>query len=66
MQKKISISEEILHYGEYLIDNFFDTNIGCYRIRIILFEGKLFYHKMKNGEVVEVHNLDKMREEIKK
>lgn len=55
--------ENILRYGKILLVNNFNTERAIYTIRIILFEGKLFFHKMKNGELVELHNLDKIRNE---
>mgnify|MGYP000858034690 CR=1 FL=1 len=52
----MNFSERLLKYGEYLSDITNDTNT---RIRIIEYSGCLFRHEMKNGEVIEVKQLDK-------
>ena len=46
---------EILKYGKYITD---DKNVGYwngvyYDIRIISYEGNLYYHKMISGECSE-------------
>lgn len=57
--KKISKSEELLHYAERLKENSFETERGIYTIRLIKYNGDIYFHKMKNGEVVEIINLSK-------
>ena len=47
----------VLRYGEYLVDNTFNTDRGIYRIRIIEDENEFGFHKMKNGEVVGVKSI---------
>lgn len=47
--------------GNILKENSFDTEKGCYTIRIILYSDNLYLHKMLNGKVVEVINLDQLR-----
>lgn len=40
-------------YGEYLKVNNFLTIKGTYTVRIIKYEGSIYFHKMLNGKVVE-------------
>ena len=47
------LSEDVLRYGNYTIVNSFDTGRGYYTIRIIEFGGKVYFHKMLNGKLVE-------------
>lgn len=58
--ERVSLKEKMLKEGKSLIDNTFTTDRGIYRVRIILLEGNLFFHKMKNGEIVEVQNINKL------
>lgn len=58
--ERVSLKEKMLKEGKYLIDNTFTTDRGIYRVRIILFGGNLFFHKMKNDEIVEVQNINKL------
>ena len=51
----------ILREGLILKANNFDTVKGHYTIRIILYNGKLYFHKMLNGSVVEIVNLLTLR-----
>lgn len=60
IMERVSLKEKMLKEGKFLIDNTFTTDRGIYRVRIILFEGNLFFHKMKNGEIVEVQNINKL------
>lgn len=53
----------ILREGRILKANTFDTAKGCYTIRIINYKGDLYFHKMLNGNVVELVNLNKLKEE---
>lgn len=44
----------VLRYGEYLTDEQYATwDLHSYRLRAILYNGKLYWHKMVDGEVVE-------------
>lgn len=56
-------SIKLLHEGHILKANTFDTAKGCYTIRIISYKGNLYFHKMLNGNVVELVNLSKLKEE---
>lgn len=44
--------EDVLRYGEVIINEEFIL-YGPIRIRIISYDGSVYYHKMVNGEVVE-------------
>ena len=45
---------DVLRYGEYLTDKAYATwDNHRYRLRAILYEGKLYWHKMVDGELVE-------------
>ena len=52
----------ILREGHILKANTFDTAKGCYTIRIVSYKGDLYFHKMLNGNVVELINLSKLKE----
>lgn len=44
----------VLRYGEYVVDEMYTTwDSHDYRLRAIRYEGKLYWHKMVDGEVVE-------------
>lgn len=58
-------SIKLLHEGHILKANTFDTAKGCYTIRIIAYNGELYFHKMLNGSVVEIVNLSICRPEHK-
>lgn len=51
-------SSDLLKYGEIVKVNTFKTERGIYTIRIIRYENVLFFHKMKNGSVVEIKKLN--------
>ena len=44
--------EDVLRYGEVIINEEF-VEYGSIRIRIISYDGSIYYHKMVNGDVVE-------------
>ena len=44
--------EDVLRYGEIIINEEF-VEYGAFRIRIISYDGSIYYHKMMNGEVIE-------------
>lgn len=45
---------DLLHYGEILKKNNFQTERGYYTIRLIRYEGAIYFHKMKDGKIVEL------------
>ena len=51
------VSEDVLRYGTILTDDQVydrcDDMASCVRIRTVAYEGKIYYIKMVNGEVVE-------------
>lgn len=53
MQNKKVTPKEAERYGKYLKVNNFDTERGRYTIRIIKYDGKIYFHKMLNGKVRE-------------
>ena len=61
--KSISpLEADALRYGTYLTDDQMECGYDCdspfyVRIRTIKYEGKLYYHKMVDGEVVEFKEL---------
>lgn len=48
----------MLREGTIIKVNNFYTAKGCYTIRIVSYNGNLYFHKMLNGNVVEVVNLN--------
>ena len=43
---------DIIRYGEYLADDEIEnSNDDFIRIRVIKYDGKMYYHKMVNGRV---------------
>ena len=45
---------DVLRYGEYLTDEQYTTwDSHYYRLRAIRYNGKLYWHKMVDGELVE-------------
>lgn len=45
---------DIIHYGTIVTDDDIESKDGDFiRIRIIAYEGNIYYHKMVNGNVVE-------------
>lgn len=48
---------DVLRYGEYVVDESFDTWRNTYRLRAIRYNGKLYWHKMVDGELVEFKEL---------
>lgn len=51
--KKIKFNEafiqDVLRYGVYLRTDNFETRSGIYTVRVVKYEGRIFYHMMKNG-----------------
>lgn len=58
-------SYRMLLEGKILKTNNFDTKKGYYTIRIVEYKDELYFHKMLNGRVVEVINLNLSSEESK-
>lgn len=50
-------SEDLLHYGHIVKLNNFSTRRGYYTIRIIKYDGAIYFHKMRNGHTTEIINL---------
>lgn len=48
----------MLREGTIIKANHFDTAKGFYTIRIVFYNDKLYFHKMLNGKVVEVVELN--------
>lgn len=63
MGNKNKLHEELLWYGRILKSNTFGTERGVYTIRIIEYRDELYFHKMRDGEVLEVVNLNKLASE---
>lgn len=55
--------KDLLRCGEYLTDDAFvkqnvqEHTINSIRIRTIKYEGKIYYHKMVNGDCIECKEL---------
>ena len=62
MMKTVQYNEpetiRMLREGTIIKVNHFDTAKGFYTIRIVSYNDKLYFHKMLNGNVVEVVNLN--------
>lgn len=57
-EKKVSLDTTLLKYGEVIKENIFETERGVYDIKIIKYCGKLYFHKAKNGQTVEIVKLN--------
>lgn len=52
-------NKDLLRYGTILDDNeWIDVRCNLIRDRIIYLDGKLYTHRMVNGEVVEIKNIN--------
>ena len=52
--EKIVFEQDVLRYGKIVVDNNFETsNLKYVRIRIVSFEGKIYFHQMCNGKIEE-------------
>lgn len=50
--------KDVLRYGEIIVDEVYNTWDGhLYRLRAIRYEGKLYWHKMVDGKVIEFRGL---------
>ena len=49
---------EVLLYGKYILDEQMFDVAGDRRMRVIVYERHVYYHKMVNGETVEFRKLD--------
>lgn len=50
-------SEDLLRYGSIVRADNFSTLMGLFTIRLIWYEGKLYFHKMWDGSVAEIQKL---------
>lgn len=51
-------AENVLRYGTCIVDEMYDTWDGhTYRLRAVRYDGKLYWHKMVNGNLVEFRSL---------
>lgn len=55
---KRHLGQDLLRYGKILKVNNFQTEKGYYTIRLISYEGVIYFHKMKNGIQVEIKKLN--------
>lgn len=47
-----------LRYGEIIVDEMYDTwDMHTYRLRAVRYNGKLYWHKMVDGRLVEFRSL---------
>lgn len=53
-----NLGQDLLRYGVILKVNNFQTEKGYYTIRLIRYEGAIYFHKMKNGMQVEIKKLN--------
>lgn len=54
-----SIKEhEVLRYGKYVLDEQLFDGLDDRRMRVIVYDRHVYYHKMVNGETVEFRKLD--------
>ena len=59
--EKIVFEQDVLRYGKIIIDNSFETNNLKYvRIRIVSFEGKIYFHQMCNGKIEEFKEIGRV------
>ena len=50
--------KDVLRYGEIIVDEIYNTWDGhLYRLRAIRYEGKLYWHKMVDGKLMEFRRL---------
>lgn len=49
----------LMRYGHIIKENTFDTTKGVYTVRIIYLYGDFYFHKMRNGAVVEIVKLQR-------
>ena len=50
--------KDVLRYGEIIFDSTYITwDRHHYRLRTIRYEGKLYWHKMVDGKVIEFRSL---------
>ena len=54
----IPCEKDVLRYGEIIVDEVYNTWDGhLYRLQAIRYEGKLYWHKMVDGKLMEFRNL---------
>ena len=50
--------KDVLRYGEIVVDEMYDTwDRHLYRLRAIRYKGKLYWHKMVDGRLIEFRSL---------
>ena len=50
--------KDALRYGEIILDEVYNTWDGhLYRLRAIRYKGKLYWHKMVDGKLIEFRSL---------
>ena len=49
---------KVLLYGEYALDEQMFNGLDDLRMRVIVYDRHIYYHKMVNGETVEFRKLD--------
>ncbi len=57
MIDKFLNEREVLLYGKYVLDEQMFDGIDDRRMRVIVYERHVYYHKMVNGETVEFRKL---------
>ena len=56
---------KMLREGTVITNNTFDTDRGCYTIRIVEYGGCIYYHKMRNGAMLELKNITQIIKKVK-
>lgn len=49
--------KDVIRYGDIVVDEMYDTWRSTYRLRVIKYKDKLYWHKMVDGNVVEFRSL---------
>lgn len=51
-------AKDVLRYGEIIVDEMYDTWDGhTYRLRVVRYDDKLYWHKMVDRKLVEFRSL---------
>lgn len=50
-------AKDVLRYGEIVVDEMYDTWRNTYRLRVVRYENKLYWHKMVDGKLMEFRSL---------
>lgn len=51
------LERDLIRYGEIVSDTEIENEDGFHRIRIIKYDNGVYFHKMFNGEVIEVKKI---------